>query len=482
MSNRSTSAKVDRSSHLERLLADIGEWTTGSGPLLQRLARAIAGAIERGELPHGSRLPSERSLAVATWVSRGTVVAAYDVLVGDGLAMRRTGSGTFVIAGDGPGLPQGREGSRLVAHLAERADEQRPMIDLSISVLDDPVGLPDVSVSTRDLAAAMPAGGYDPRGQLGLRTALARHLTDQGLPSEPDQLVVTTGAQQAISTAVACWVRPGDVVLVEDPTYPGALSAFTAAGAELRGLPVDRHGVQPAALARELQDRPALVYLQSALHSPTGVALSPGRRREVARLLVEARVPLVEDIALAGLAWETVAPPIAAQATTHPIAVVGSLSKLFWSGLRVGFVRAPVPVAQRLARIKTTQDLGSSTFGQLAAERLLAHPDTPAFLRRRNHELQHRHRLVVQLLAEHLPTWTVHEPAGGLSQWIRLPVTDASRFAAVALDHGVAVATATALSPSGGHRDHVRLSIAHPEPVLRAGIERLAAAWHALDG
>ena len=368
MLNRSTSAKVARSASLEQLLDYLGAWTAGPGPIFQRLARAIAASIERGELPHDTRLPSERSLAAAAWVSRGTVVAAYDVLLGEGLADRRTGSGTFVVSGDGPGLPQGREGSRLVAHLTQRGEDPPgvDLIDLSISVLDDPAGLPRVSVSTAELAGAVPGTGYDPRGQLDLRTTIAERLTDQGLTSTPDQLVITTGAQQAISAAIACWVRPGDVVLVEDPTYPGALAALTAAGAVVRGIPLDRNGVRVDALEEALADRPALVYLQSALHSPTGAVLSTDRRRRIAALLTASRVPLVEDIALAGLGWAGPSAQIASHAPDHPIAVVGSISKMFWSGLRVGFAADSMPRTSCLHRAKPTACPGGGRLARAA--------------------------------------------------------------------------------------------------------------------
>ncbi len=490
MLNRSTSAKVARSASLEQLLDYLGAWTTGPGPIFQRLARAIAASIERGELPHDTRLPSERSLAAAAWVSRGTVVAAYDVLLGEGLADRRTGSGTFVASSDGPGLPQGREGSRLVAHLAARSDNlagKRPtgtytdadLIDLSISVLDDATALPHASVSTAELIGAVPDTGYDPRGQLDLRTTIAERLTGYGLASTPDQLVITTGAQQAISAAIACWVRPGDVVVVEDPTYPGALAALTAAGAVIRGLPLDRHGVRIEALEEAVADRPALAYLQSTVQSPTGVVLSSDRRRRIAALLTASRLPLVEDIALAGLTWAGPTVPIASHAPDHPIAVVGSISKMFWSGLRVGFVRAPLPVAQRLARIKTIQDLGSSTVSQLMASRLLQHPDSPAFTAQRNDELQRRCVIIAALIAAQLPAWSCPLPAGGLSLWVGLPGPYATRFAAVALAHGVAVAPPESLSVTGEHADHFRLSVAHPELILRVGVERLVGAWAA---
>jgi DNA-binding transcriptional MocR family regulator len=482
---------VDRSSSLRELADEVGDWTAGDGPLYRRLATAIARAVERGAVPHGARLPSERSLARALSVSRGTAVVVYDQLVADGFVERRPGSGTFAIGSREMALPAGREGSALVARLVDRSAGPSDVIDLSISVLHDAEGLPSVGVSTADLLDVAPDTGYSPWGLPGLRRALAALLTEWGLASSAAQIVITTGAQQAISIAATCWVKPGDRVIVDDPTYPGAISAFTAAGAELIGVPVDGGGVRFEPLAAALASRPALVYLQSTLHSPTGAVLAAGRRASIAALLAEARVPLVEDLALAGLAWEAAPPPIAAHAPEQPIAVVGSLSKLFWGGLRIGFVRAPEPVALRFARVKATHDLGSSAVAQLLAERLLASPERRELVASRNLGLRARYSVLAAALGAELPTWSWTEPVGGLSIWVRLPASVAGPFAQVALRHGVAVATADALSPGagstptsssgGGHADRIRLSFAAPAAELEEGVRRLARAWRSMD-
>lgn len=453
-------------------------WEVGGGPLFRRLARAVAAAVERGDLAPGDRLPSERTLARDAAVSRGVVVAAYDDLLGAGLVERRHGSGTYVASTLDPPPPPGREGSSLVARLVERSLGATDVVDLSLSVLHDPEGLPDVSVATADLVDLVPDTGYSPWGLPALRAALAAELTGDGLATTPDQVVVTGGAQQGLAAAIACWVRPGDVVVVEDPTYPGVLAALAAAGAVVRPVAVDRHGVRPDALAAALADRPALVHLQPPLHSPTGAVLSAPRRREVVDLVVDARVPLVEDRALADLSWRPAPAPIAALAREHPIAVVGSLSKRWWGGLRLGWVRAPGPVAARIARVKATQDLGTSAVAQLFALRLLEHPAAPAALAARRTELRHRHDVLAAELAHRLPSWRWTTPAGGLSLWVRLPAPAAAAVAAAALDHGVAVATADGLSAAPGWHDHLRLSFAAPPAALREGIARLAVAWH----
>jgi DNA-binding transcriptional MocR family regulator len=482
MENRATSGKVARALATVDVVQDLGDWATGTGPLFRQLARALAGTIERGALGTGSRLPSERALAVVLGVGRGTAVAAYDLLVGDGLVERRHGSGTYVVGAGDLALPAGREGTALVHRLVDRSSTGQPaVIDLSISVLGDASGLPPLRLDTADLVAVEPDTGYSPWGLPGLRDALAAELSAGGLPTTAAQLVVTTGAQQAISAAAACWVRPGDEVVVDDPTYPGAIAAFTAAGARLVGVPVDRHGVDVGALRAALARSPALAYLQSGPHSPTGTVLGVARREAVAELVVAARVPLVEDVALAPLAWRRLPPPVAALAPDAPIAVVGSLSKRFWGGLRLGWVRAPEPVALRFARVKATQDLGSSAVAQVLAERLLRHPSPPAT--GGDDTVPHVHRLRYEALAEalrrHLPTWSWSEPAGGLSLWVRLPDgADAGAFAQVALRHGVAVATAEALSPTPArHGDRLRISFSARPDLLEEGVRRLAEAW-----
>jgi DNA-binding transcriptional MocR family regulator len=176
MTPRATFAKVARIDVLRLLAEEIGDWSGGAGPLYRQLATAIARAIERGAVARGNRLPSERALALAISASRGTVVAAYDELVADGLIERRRGSGTYAMGPDDLALPSGREGSALVARLVDRSAGPTDVIDLSISVLHDAGALPAVRVTSADLIDVAPDTGYSPWGLTGLRTAVAELL------------------------------------------------------------------------------------------------------------------------------------------------------------------------------------------------------------------------------------------------------------------------------------------------------------------
>lgn len=490
MGNRATFEQVDptrgaatagRRVGIQRLRRELGAWSDAPGPRYRQLARALAAAIERGALAAGARLPAERGLAEALHLSRGTVVTAYDLLVAEALIYRRHGSGTFVADTGVPALPPDREGSTLVHRLVEASAGTGSVIDLSLSVVHDAEDLDPVRLQGRDLRRVEPATGYTPWGTPGLRAAIATHVTGWGLPVGPDQVVVTTGAQQAISAAVACWVRPGDTVVVEELTYPGALATLAQAGARVIGVPVDAHGVRVPDLAAALERRPALVYLQG-VHSPTGAVLADRRRREIAALVAGAQVPLVEDAALVDLTWVRVPPPVAAHAPGAPIALVGSLSKSFWGGLRIGFAIAPAPVALRLARVKATHDLGSSVVSQLLAEQLLHAATTSGFADRRRAVLAARAAHLGTGLTRSLPSWSWTAPRGGLSIWVRLPFgASGDAFARVAAAHGVLVAPPRPLQPPDGprHLDGIRLSCSAPEAELDVAVERLRAAWTA---
>lgn len=467
----------------------LGRWSDGDGPIYRKLSRAIAAAIDRGDVEPGSRLPAERVLAAALAVSRTTVVSAYEALRGDERVVSRRGSGTRVRGSPsrGPALRLREDPSgSFRRHPVYRSLVEGPgdTIEFLGAHLPAPPLLPRelARVDEKALGELARGPGYLPMGLPALRRAIARHLTDWGVPTSEEQVLVTHGAQQAIGLAGALFLERGDTVVVEDPTYLGSIDIFTGLGARLESVPVGGDAAWLGRLRSVLaRSAPRLVYLMPTFHNPTGAVIPEAIRRALARLSREMRVPILEDNTLADLSLSGRPPaPLAAFDSAAPILTVGSLSKLFWGGLRIGWIRGSEELLAQITRLKIMADLGGSLVGQLGAVRLLARADAVRQARRR--EMRERLDRLTELLSKHLPSWRWREPAGGLSLWVELPEGDANAFAQVALRHGVAVVPGTLASPSGGCSDRLRLPFVLDAGPMREGVDRLARAWAAYLG
>lgn len=460
------------------LLPVLGNWSRGKGPLYQRLAGSLRDAIRRGDVSGPGRLPSERQLARSLHVSRTTVIAAYGVLRDEGLLESTRGSGTRVIvpagwmgiAGTGTGLPS----------LKFLAESPSGVVDCAGSVIPDFGGLKDelLGVTAADLKALARDFSYEPMGLRGLRAAIAESYTRSGLDTSTEEILVTTGAQQAIQILFVLFGQDQGVILVEDPTYVGALDVARSIGARVVGVPTDDEGVQVPALHQALaRSRASLAYLMPGCQNPTGAVMSSARRREVTTALSEAGVSVIDDRTLADLVLDGASTSPLAAFGDGTIITVGSLSKVFWPGLRVGWIRAPAPLIGRLARLKLVADLGSAHVSQLVATRVMPRIHEIGAVRRE--QLKLRLDLLAQLLDEKIPTWSFSRPRGGSFLWVRLPHGDAELFAGVALRYGVRILPGTRMSPSDAFGDRLRISfIAKPEE-LREAVDRLEQAWEA---
>ena len=465
----------------------LGDWSTGAGPLHRKLLAALTAAVESGRLRPGARLPSERVLARDLVVSRSTVVAAYDGLRAGGLAESRHGSGTYVLRRPGVRDPAEIDTSSPGAPIFHRllAGNDHRLISFACATIP---GTPAIARAMADfppdqLAALLDDTGYLPHGLPALRAALASVFSEDGLSTRPDQVLVTTGAHQAINLCASLFVRPGDIVVVEAPTYPGCVDAFASAGARFVGLPVDGDGVVlddlEALLARA---HVAAVYVMPTYQNPTGTCMAAHRRRRLADIAGRAGVPVIEDNALAHatLTGPPAPPPVGAYpgAERAPVVTVGSLSKTLWGGLRIGCLRAPEPWLARLARRKVATDLGSGVLDQAVAARLLER--LPELQAANSALLQERLATTEALLRCHLPEWSWRPPTGGPSLWVELPGPDAARFAQVALRHGVDIIPGEAFGTDGvSFGDHLRLPFTCEPTVMAEAVGRLAAAWGA---
>jgi DNA-binding transcriptional MocR family regulator len=466
-----------------QLIDAVDGWTVGTGPLYLRLATALRTAIDTGRLPAGGRMPPERQLSAELSVSRSTVAAALEQLAQEELVTRRQGSGTYVR--DVARTPA--DGRRAFVHAL---DEHALLRDLSggpeasIELLAAAVDCaPEVRAAVRGLDDGLldrwtSGHGYVPLGLPPLRDAVAAHLCSRGLPTEPRQVMVTTGAVEAVLLAARLFVEPGDPVAVEAPSYIGALDVLRSVGGRLLALDVDDRGARTDQLAALMtRSLPRMVYLIPDFHNPTGTVLSGPRRREVARLATDFRVPVVEDLVQHDLWFGAEPPPaIAAVDPDAPILTLGSMSKVFWGGLRVGWVRADPATIERLGRIKTVTNYGTPAVDQLVAAQLL--PDLDTVAARRREQLAVRLTRLEDAVRTHLPDWRWRSPAGGLSVWLRLPTPDAPTLVRAAERHGVAVATGASFGlAAGDHHDHVRLPFVADPDVIAEGVRRLATAW-----
>lgn len=461
-------------------------WAAGKGPLHVRLAAALKAAIERGDVLPGTRLPPERRLAKALSVGRSTVVAAYASLAKQGLVARRQGSGTWVEpVGD---YARGRAGE-----LATRAqhrlfavssfDERHGAISLFAATPDSVAAVGELSAqAAEEIDRVSEHHGYWPLGYPPLRQEIAKRLTARGLRTAEAEVLVTTGAQQAIALTAAAFVGPGEFVVLEDPTYPGAIDAYRQTGARILSAPVGPTGID-LDLVREVLARAdvKLIYATPSFQNPTSALMPIGERHRLAQLASDHGTLVVEDEAHAELAFDAAAPPpIAAFADGASVVTIGSLSKVFWGGLRVGWIRAPQPVLSHLGRLKAVFDLGSSLPSQVLAALLLQRADE--IIPIRIEELRSRSALLGSLVSTHLPGWSFAEPAGGLVLWTKLPHGSASELAEVARANGALILPGSMTSPSDWFDDHVRLPyVARPE-VLEQGVRRLARAWQAYCG
>ena len=505
--SQSDTSGLKRTSDLSAAkLADLlGLWSDGADPLNEQLASALSRAVDRGLLPPGTRLPAERELASQLGLSRTTIVAAYDRLRQSGMVRSRQGSGTRVTARR-PGLAQpydvtwssvprptpasDRSPFDLPASIATAATRRQP-VGLVTPVVDDAIAftigaLParavvreSIDLAVReDLPGLLLQTGYDPFGLPSLRSAIAAHLTRLGVPSEPDEVLVTNGAQQALALVATQLAGPDATVAIENPSYFGAIDAFRASGARLLPIPVVGDGgmvdVLPLLAASGAM---RLAYLIPTFQNPTGATMPEARRRTVARLARELGFSVVEDLTPDfGFAQGSPA-PIAAYDDDDRVITIGSMSKIAWGGLRIGWIRASRADIDRLVAGKIVADHSTSLITQAIAARVFERLDEAAADTRR--AADERRAIVCERLAARIPEWTFSAPPGGLSLWVRIADADAVAFSRLAMSYGAIVRAGPLASPDGGFRDHIRIAFGGEPDQLVEGIERLAAAWAA---
>jgi 2-aminoadipate transaminase len=319
-------------------------------------------------------------------------------------------------------------------------------------------------------------------GDPSLRAAIAARLTARGLATGPDEVLVTSGSQQALALAATVLIEPGDVVLVEEPSYLAALQAFALAGARVVPVACDDEGLDPAAVAAAAtRHRPRLLYTIPTFQNPTGRTLGLARRQALAEVADRQGFWLIEDDPYGELRYRGVALPSLATMAPNRTLALSTLSKVAAPGLRIGWVRTPPALRRALVVAKQAADLHSSTIDQAAAARWLAAVDLDAHVAGLRAEYGRRRDALVDGLAAALPPGsTYNRPDGGMFVWARLPDGwDAEALLHRALEREVAFVPGHPFFAGAPDRAALRLSFtAHPPAEIAAGLERLRASWH----
>ncbi|MBV1830443.1 PLP-dependent aminotransferase family protein [Komagataeibacter sp. AV436] len=435
----------------------------GDGPPAERLAEALAGDILGGRLQSGDRLPAHRPLAWQLGIGIGSVTRAYATLERRGLVRSVRGRGTFVAAS-----PNGTA----------------QMLDLSAN-------MPPPMFSDRALARTLGrlARTVDPAlfnvyppvaGHIEHRRIMAHWLAELGVDLAPDQLLLTSGAQQALGVALAAARASTPVMLTEALTYPGMLSLARQAGLCVQGLPMDAQGLLPAALDHALRQhapRRCVLYVTPTMHNPTTATMSAGRRRDIARLCSRHDALIIEDDVY-DCAPDTALPPLVTLAPERTF-YVSSLSKTLSPGLRIGALAPPQGFMQaaRDALLSASLMIAPLSYAMMAQWML---DGTAASVRQSlRGEAERRRALAQSVLGPHL----VLPPYDAFHAWMPMPLARAQAFGAQAARQGVTVSLPRPFmvhAEEAGAPAGIRLCLGPtPLPDLREALHRLR---HVLDG
>ncbi|WP_314425023.1 PLP-dependent aminotransferase family protein [uncultured Microbacterium sp.] len=444
-----------------RLVQQLGVHNV-AGATAKALAEHVRALILDGRLTVGERLPSERSLALELRRSRSTTTRVYDLLESDGYVSRRHGGGTRVT------LPH-------TASSAESAPDESA-IDLSIASMDSTPGLYDATVrSLPRLAALRGTSGYSLRGLPELREAVARRFTERGLPTHADEIMITSGALNAVNLVLAAIGRRGERALVEQPTFPHALEALHRHGYRPLPTPVDVTGWDERHLTDTLlHGRPHVAYLIPDFHNPTGATLSDAARSRIAATARSVGTHLIVDETTAELDIDRGWAPLPFGAFSPQIITVGSMSKIAWGGMRIGWIRAERSVMTRLLAARPSFELGTALLEQCIAVELLQ--DMPALTAHVASRLHAGRHAVAAGLAS-FETISMPRTSGGLSVWLDLGSPVSTALSLAARDHGLILPPGPRFSTGGVLERRLRLPITLPPERTADAMARLRLAW-----
>jgi GntR family transcriptional regulator / MocR family aminotransferase len=456
-------------------------------PRYLQIVQGLRQEIASGVLPAGTRLPSSRQLARDLGVSRITVANAYAELEADGLIEPRVGSGTFVLPprssefppvapGETPHVPAWQERfrnrpigarERMLGQALRSMGPRDTMSfawgagDMRLFPADEFRRiLGDVLRNERGIAL----GPESPQGFPGLRQALARYLRLMGIEVDAADVLITGGTQQAINLVARTILQPQDRVVVEAPTWPGALDVFEGLGAEIIGVPLDTEGMRLDVLERVLeQEQPRLIFAIPTFQNPTGSSMSAGRRQAIVALSHRYGVPILEDDNMREVRFGSpIPPPLAAFDHVGDVIYAASFTKSLIPALRLGYLVAKGPVREALVVQRRALDMFSSTLMQRALHCYLESGDVHAHWKHSRRVYRRRHAAMMAALCRHFPPGAVwHGVEGGFVVWVEVPASiPMMDLLEEAVHEGVGFAPGAAFFPRPAEQPFMRLNFA----------------------
>ncbi|PRB11429.1 hypothetical protein CQ047_04120 [Microbacterium sp. MYb72] len=433
-----------------------------AGATAAALAERIRALILDGRLTVGERLPSERALALELRRSRSTTTRVYGLLETDGYVTRLHGGSTRVA------LPN-------VAPSASSGDDESA-IDLSIASMDSTPGLYDATVrSLPRLAAMRGTSGYSLQGLPELRHAVAQRFTRRGVDTDADEIIITSGALNAVNLILAAMGRRGERALVEQPTFPHALEALHRHGYRLVPTPVDADGWDHRHFTDTLlRSRPHVAYLIPDFHNPTGATLPEPERARIATTARSSGTRLIVDETTTELDIDRGSSPLPMAAFSPEVITVGSMSKIAWGGMRVGWIRADRAVITRLLATRPSFELGTALLEQCIAVELLS--DMPSLTDHVRTRLRAGRAAVAEGLIG-LEGITMPPTPGGLSAWVDLGAPISTSLSLAARSHGLVLPPGPRFTTGGVLERRLRIPITLPPERTAEAMNRLRLAW-----
>ena len=478
-------------------------------PLYRQICQALREAILSGELAEGTRLPTERAFAQELGVNRTTVMNAYNELASEGLIEGHVGRGTIVRRSyiSEPGEPFESDMPSWLFGLAEGEDavlgpDARVLSEITAmsgrkEVISLAAGTPALDMLPAEQLSTLfsknlslsrqSALGYCPvEGLQSLRRAIAARMRMRGVAIDVQHILILSGSTQGIGLISRFLLKPGDEVVVEVPTYIGAINTFRALGARVIGVPMDNEGMRIDLLEAILARRqPRFIYTSPTFHNPTGVVLSYERRKRLLQIARRYQIPILEDDAYGEVFFDgKEQQPLKAMDKHEHVLYLSTYSKLLAPGLRVAWLVAPATMIERLSLHKQVFDLNTNALGQWAISELLQSgflDEHVAMLRER---YQQKRDCMLQAIATHWPTGSrTNRPGGGFHLWCRLPgdMRASTLLREAAYEH-VAFVIGEPFHVDGGGHHYIRLSFASPELAhIEEGIRRIGTAMRRIQ-